>query len=219
MPLRLRLSPYSTLYACVLVVAVAAVTSWATFTAYTAKLDKHSSSPAAADFKSTPRGNTKAQYGDLPLSFELNRGQADGTVKFLARGAGYNIFLTPTEAALVLSGSSTLTETSAVDESEIYSDAPTFHRHQLERSKNAKATPPLVVRMKLDGASPGRVEGVQELQGKVNYFIGDDASKWLTDIPTFRKVAYRNVYEGIDAIYYGNRQQLEYDLVVAPGAD
>src|SRR5262245_15240444 len=106
MPLRLRLTPYSTLYVCVVVIAVAAVTSWATFTAYTAKLDKHSPTLAASDLKQTSLGKTKAQYGDLPLSFELNRGQADSAVKFLARGAGYNIFLTPTEAALVLSGSS-----------------------------------------------------------------------------------------------------------------
>ena len=218
MPLRLRLTPYSTFYLCVLGVAVALVTSWATFTAYTAKLDKPSQTLESGAFKQTSRGKTKAQYGDLPLSFELNRGQADGTVKFLARGAGYNIFLTPTEAALVLSGSSAATETSAVNESEIASDGPAFRR-RLERSNDPKATPPLVVRMRLDGANPGRVEGVQQLPGKVNYFIGDDASKWLTDIPTFRKVAYRNVYEGIDAIYYGNRQQLEYDLVVAPGAD
>jgi Tol biopolymer transport system component len=203
---------------CVLAIAVAAVTSWTTFTAYTAKLDEHLHSLASADVKQTSRGKTKAQYGDLPLSFELNRGQADDAVKFLARGAGYNIFLTPTEAALVLSGSSAATETS-VNESEDNSEGPRFRRRQIEKSNDATATPPLVVRMRLEGASSGRVEGVQELPGKVNYFIGDDTSKWLTDIPTFRKVAYRNVYEGIDAIYYGNRQQLEYDLVVAPGAD
>jgi Tol biopolymer transport system component len=219
MPLRLRLTPYSTLYLCVLATAIAAVTSWASFTAYTAKLDKHSPSPASANVKQATHGKTKAEYGDLPLSFELNRGQADGTAKFLARGAGYNIFLTATETALVLPGSNPETETSAVNESEIDSDGPTFHPHQIEKLNDAKATPPLVVRMKLEGASLGRVEGVQELPGKVNYFIGDDATKWLTDIPTFRKVAYRNVYEGIDAVYYGNRQQLEYDLVIAPGAD
>ena len=219
MPLRLRLTPYSTLYVCVVAIAIAAVTSWATFTAYTAKLDKPSPTLESGAFKQPSRGKTTAQYGDLPLSFELNRGQADGSVKFLARGAGYNIFLTPTEAALVLSGSNAATETSAVNDGEIASDGPTFRRRQLEKSNAATAAPPLVVRMRLDGANPGRVEGVQQLPGKVNYFIGDDVSKWLTDIPTFRKVAYRNVYEGIDAIYYGNRQQLEYDLVVAPGAD
>ncbi len=41
-------------------------------------------------------------YGRLPLSFEANRGQTDGQVKFLSRGRGYTLFLTPTEAVLAL---------------------------------------------------------------------------------------------------------------------
>jgi len=41
-------------------------------------------------------------YGELPLSFEVNQGQTDAQVKFLSRGAGYNLFLTPTESVLVL---------------------------------------------------------------------------------------------------------------------
>jgi hypothetical protein len=53
----------------------------------------------------------------------------------------------------------------------------------------------------------------------VNYFIGEDPSKWRANIPTYQKVAYKNVYDGIDLVYYGNQGHLEYDLIVAPGAD
>ncbi|AXC10325.1 Cell surface protein [Acidisarcina polymorpha] len=55
--------------------------------------------------------------------------------------------------------------------------------------------------------------------GSANYFIGNDSAKWLTNIPTYAKVKYSNVYPGIDLVYYGNQRQLEYDFVVAPNAD
>lgn len=77
-----------------------------------------------------------------------------------------------------------------------------------------------VVRMKVAGANPvSRVEGLNELPTSHNYFTGNDPSKWRTDIPTYARVKYDEIYPGIDLVYYGNQQQLEYDFVVAPGAD
>ncbi len=74
--------------------------------------------------------------------------------------------------------------------------------------------------MTLAGANPkATVTGLDELPGKSNYFIGNDPAKWRTNVPTYAKVKYQNVYRGIDLVYYGNPQQLEYDFVVAPGAD
>ena len=64
-----------------------------------------------------------------------------------------------------------------------------------------------------------RVEGEDELPGKVNYFSGNDPAKWRRNIPTYRKVRYTNVYPGIDVVYYGNRRELEYDFIVAAGAN
>jgi hypothetical protein len=77
-----------------------------------------------------------------------------------------------------------------------------------------------VLRMALVGAKPdAQASGLEELPGKANYFIGKDSSKWRTNVPTYAKVRYRGVYPGIDLVYYGNQRQLEYDFVVAPGAD
>jgi hypothetical protein len=53
----------------------------------------------------------------------------------------------------------------------------------------------------------------------VNYFIGNDPKKWHTDVPAYAKVKYTSVYPGIDLVFYGNQRELEYDFVVAPGAD
>ena len=77
-----------------------------------------------------------------------------------------------------------------------------------------------VLRMQLLGANPDpQVVGLDELPGRVNYFIGNDPQNWRTGIPTYTRVRYQDVYPGVDLVYYGNQRQLEYDLVVAPGAD
>lgn len=77
-----------------------------------------------------------------------------------------------------------------------------------------------VVRMRFDGGkrSP-EIEGVNQTGGVSNYFIGNNPSKWRTDIPQFGKVRYREVYPGIDVVFYGNDRNLEYDFVLQPGAD
>src|SRR2546430_16603115 len=74
--------------------------------------------------------------------------------------------------------------------------------------------------MKLVGANQAaNVTALEELPGKSNYFIGNDPKQWRTDVPTYGKVKYEGVYPGVDLVYYGNQRQLEYDFVVAPGAD
>jgi hypothetical protein len=76
------------------------------------------------------------------------------------------------------------------------------------------------VRMRLVGSNPkATVNGQAELPGKSNYFLGNDPAKWRTDIPTYAKVRYEKVYQGVDLVYYGNQGQLEYDFVVAPESD
>src|SRR5712692_5411890 len=133
-----------------------------------------------------------AAYGSLPLSFEANRGQTDTRVQFLSRGNGYNLFLTPREAVL------SLTPPAA---------APV----------NAKSA---VVRMRLVGANPSpKVTGTEELAGKSAYFIGGDPSHWHADIPNYARVQYRDVFPGVDLVYYGHQGRLEYAFVLAPGAD
>ena len=74
--------------------------------------------------------------------------------------------------------------------------------------------------MRLIGANlEPQVTGLDGLPGKANYFISNDPKKWRTEVSTYAKVQYKNVYPGIDLIYYGNQRQLEYDFIVAPGSD
>jgi hypothetical protein len=140
-----------------------------------------------------------ATYGELPLSFEANEGQSDARVRFLSHGEGYSLFLSDSGAVLSLAADS------AADQGRVI-------RMEFIRS----------------GPTP-QVSGESSLPGKANYFVGQDPSRWHTNIPTFSRVKYTGVYPGVDLVYYGDqgfhgrhssRQgQLEYDFLVAPGAD
>ncbi|HET7112890.1 MAG TPA: SBBP repeat-containing protein, partial [Pyrinomonadaceae bacterium] len=147
-------------------------------------------------------------YGGLPLSFELNQGQTNERVKFLARSEGYVLFLTATEAVMAL-------------------DNPAAHQKGKENrdsrtGDSATLAKPSrrIVRMKLEGANPEPlIEGLEQLPAISNYFSGSDAAEWHTNIPSFTRVRYTQVYPDIDMVYYGNQRRLEYDFVVAPGAN
>ena len=147
-------------------------------------------------------------YGKLPLTFEPNQGQSDKPVKFLSRGEGYTLFLTGDEAVLSLrrAPARLLDRESAAQLKPIDFKAT---------NQNAA-----VLRMKLVHANASAtISGNDEQEGKSNYFIGNDPSQWHTDVANYSQVRYRDAYPGIDLVYYGNQQQLEYDFVVAPGAD
>ena len=77
-----------------------------------------------------------------------------------------------------------------------------------------------VLKIKLGTAGRrAEIEALDPLPGRVNYMIGNDPGKWRRDIPTFARIRYRQIYEGVDLIFYGTGQNLEFDFVVAPGAD
>ena len=152
--------------------------------------------PVSAQTPTQPETATRSQiaaaYSNLPLRFEANQGQTDNDrVKFLSRGSGYELHLTPTAAVLTLA-----------------------------HPRKAANSSPAVVRMTLVGASANpEITSREALPGKSHYYMGSDPIKWRTNIPNYAKVAYQEVYPGVDLVYYGNQRQLEYDFVVSPGAD
>ncbi len=134
-----------------------------------------------------------AGYGNSPMSFEANQGQVDSRVNFLSRGKGYELFLTSTEAVLSLAPAS---------------------------GTAADASASSVLSMELVGAnSTASIAGEDQLAAKSNYLRGSDPSKWITNVPSFARVDYQDVYSGVNLAYHGNGQRLEYDFTVAPGAD
>jgi hypothetical protein len=167
-------------------------------------------------------------YGKIPLSFEANQGQTNPRVKFLSRGSGYSLFLTPTEAVLTLRssgpGSKAKSQETQAEGPDLLSGRAAANEFRKERrAADLQGEPVLrqtVLRMKLVGSNPApKISGVDRLPGKSNYFIGDDPKKWRTDVSTYAKVNYEQVYPGVDLVYHGTQGKLEYDFVVAPGAD
>src|SRR5262249_49961148 len=116
----------------------------------------------------------------------------------------YTLFLTPTEAGFTLMGRAV------------------GGRQKTGDTRDARHPTPsraAVLRMELAGANPAtRIAGIAPLAGKSHYFRGNDPARWRTHVETYGKVRYRNIYDGIDLLYYGNQRRLEYDFVVAPGA-
>src|SRR5262245_18680953 len=131
----------------------------------------------------------QSQVGGLPLIFEANLVQVDSKVRFLSRGRGYSLLLTNTEALLTL---------------------PTAKPH----------IQPACIRMTQVGANPEpQVKGSGLTAAKSHYYLGNDPRGWNTNVPHYAKLAYDGVYPCIDLIFYGNRGELEYDYVLAAGAN
>jgi hypothetical protein len=148
------------------------------------------------------------QFGvQLPLAFEANEGQADAAIDFVSHGPGYNLSIAATEAQLSVGLSGPLIERPA---------KAVLHSGKL-RIHDASSRSSIQMRL-VGGNSRAAKRGIQPLPGKVNYFLGNDPAKWRTNVSTYAGVKYESVYPGVDLLYHGSDQQLEYDFVVAPGS-
>ena len=140
-----------------------------------------------------------SRFLQMPLDFELNRGEAPKDFQFVAHGPSYSLGISSSGVALSL--------------------------HRPAPDKSAANDPSLAapvavesstLRLKLLGALDSSVvTGLDAQPGRSNYFIGNDPAKWRVDIPHFNRVKVAEAYPGIDVVFYGNRQQLEYDFAVA----
>jgi hypothetical protein len=75
------------------------------------------------------------------------------------------------------------------------------------------------IRVTLAGSSPScQTEPGNEASYHHNYFLGNDATKWATDVKLFRHVLYKNIYNGIDLDFYSSKSNFKYDFIVKPGA-
>lgn len=138
----------------------------------------------------TPNSTSYASHSlNLPIYFEKNLGQAQAEVAFFTRQPGAIFFFSPKEMGIILNPFS---------------------------NKEEKHTSLLKMQF-LDPSDNCTLIGLGEKEYKCNYFIGNEPEKWISEIPNYTNVCYRELYQGISAIFYANHQQLEYDICVAPG--
>jgi hypothetical protein len=133
--------------------------------------------------------------------FEPNLGQFDASVRYLARVGNGSLFVTSHGAVLSLPG--------------VAGDPVAEASGQLRRDT---ATPPAVIRFAPEGvAAEFREEG--RLPGHSNYFLGNDQSRWRTEVPASAAVRAVDIRPGVDLVYYSIDGGFEYDVVFAAGAD
>ena len=178
-------------------------------------------------------------YSQLPLYFIENQGQVDKRVRFYARGPGHTVFFTAEAIYLSLvrnqqSGlpnaqdraKARLKKTAVAQESEIrLNEVAKGSLHRASNPKSFRGRCPSWPEAQIIKLTPlGMRKGVKIVadepqQAKVNYLVRKDPKQWKTNIGTYRSVVYREVYPGIDLKFYGNKRQLEYDIIIKPGAD
>lgn len=155
--------------------------------------------PVASQAQERDRFLVESRFAQLPLSFEPNLGQADARVKFISRARNHTLWLTREAAVLTVGRMS----------------RPNAMRPSIAKDNRIQ---PVVLRMRFVGSSSDpRIAGEFQQEGTVNYFVGRP-EQWKTGIPVYSGVRYSSLYPGIDLVFHGNNRQLEYDLVVAPGA-
>ncbi len=163
--------------------------------------------PASQD-ASQARATEAHIYQSVPISFEANQGQTDSRVKYLSRGPGYSLFLSPGRAELAVR--------------EAAANQPQNQQTSFVQlgDSGAGSTSVRHIGIQLLGANPNAsITGSDELPGKSNYLIGNDPAKWRTGVAHFARVTYRQLYPGVDMVYYGHGGELESDFIVVPGAD
>ncbi len=124
------------------------------------------------------------------FAFEANRGQFPPPVGFVSRGSGHSVAVSP--------------------------DGLRFIRAGLNLGSKGEA--PVALRFE-NASQTARLQGERPLPFTTNYLLGSDPKAWRSDIPSYAKVRYAGLYPGIDAVFYGNPGQLEFDFEVEPGAD
>ena len=173
-------------------------------------------SPARRAASAAPQGmlrdaaleqSVRGALSASPLRFEENLGQTDSRVKFAARGSNFMLYLTPQEAALSI-------HTPQVREKR----PPQLDPEGATWAEALSASS--VVRVQFAGGNPAaKLSGLDAQPGAINYIKGNDPNGWRRNVPHFGRVRYEGIYPGVDAVFYGDRRQMEYDFVVAPGAD
>jgi hypothetical protein len=158
------------------------------------------------------RPNVQVSFATLPLAFEQNQGQTDAQVKYMARARGYQLFLTNNDALFSLHSKSFQPGVAA-------RRTPRTLELNSKGSRNQDVDSFSTVRMELvNGSSSAAVIASEPLPGKSNYYIGNDPKNWHTGVSQYARVAYKNVYPGVDLAYYGEQNKLEFDFIVAPNS-
>ena len=171
----------------------------------------------------TTKVKLQKDYGKLPLFFIQNNGQMDKRVKYYEKGSSHATFFAndgvylslqakkPKIQASNIKGPGRLIRPAQLNKPEGFPYSP--------ESEGANVKSEFIKLMPVGANKSPEIIAEAKMEGKVNYFIGNDSKDWKTNIPTYGAIVYKEIYKDIDMKFYGNNRQLEYDIIVKPGAD
>lgn len=148
-----------------------------------------------------------ADFSKLPMSFQENKGQVDDVVRFLVKNGSSTIFFTPEEVVYSL-----------------VTSQPERRRGPSARERDFRDSEEklegIVIRQKFIGALDDlEIKGEVMLEGKVNYFVGNNEEDWIKEAATFSSIRYAGLYEGVDLLFSGSNSQLKYEYHIKPNSD
>ena len=155
------------------------------------------------------RANMYKSFLSLPIYFIQNKGQTNSKVKYIVNGLGNSMFFTEDGVYLVLNQINENRE----------QDSKLKTLITKSDTNDQKIVTEVLRLIPVNANKNSEIIAEDILESKVNYFIGNNPEKWKTNIPTFKKVRYKELYEGIDLVFYGNQRQLEYDIIVKRGGN
>jgi len=160
-------------------------------------------------------------FGQLPLYFVLNQGQMDERVAYYIQGSDKVIYFTAEGVTFTLTDRGRIGKSANQQISESADRRSSFRFPQQVEDSEAEAGEMRrwTVRLEFVGANPDvRPVGEEQQEAVISYFKGQP-DEWRTGLPTYSRIVYRDLWPGIDLVYYGTVDRLKYEFIVQPGAD
>ena len=164
----------------------------------------------------TPNSSTTIQkLNQMPLAFTKNMGQWDERVLFRTNAGGATMWFTKEGVTYQFTRRIGKNGTDPMAGLDSHIRGNDMEKDSIEQ---------LVLTAKFVGANPNPdVVGEGQMEYKCNYFLGNDPSKWHTDVPNYQAITLKDIYPGIDLKYSGDglpqAGQAAYEFIVAPNAD
>lgn len=148
-------------------------------------------------------------YNKMPLSFTESTGQFAFNNSYIAQGNDATIYLSNKGITFLLSR--------LKENSKNYKEQRKVEK-RLKNEVSATELEYCFLNLTYENSNVSANTSAENLLTyKTNYFIGNNPSNWRANVKSYSNIRVKDIYEGIDLIYYGNREHLKYDFIIREG--
>jgi len=163
-------------------------------------VDGEDSCTSVSALRTDEAARLASAVANMPIDFEENAGQVHRDVRLLARGPGFEYYLTDNGRTIAL--------------------RPSLPSSQTAEAESGAGEKAVAIRMHFVGANRRpALNGLHRVERRSNYLQGENPAQWHTGIQHFAQARYHDLYPGIDEVHYAAQGNMESDLVVSPGAN